>query len=414
MFKEVSMKDEHKTKEQLINDLVELHQKIAELKAVQAERKKAEEALRESEERYRELVNTFVDGVISINHKMRIILWNPGAEKIFGYTKEEILGHSMMKIVPETKMDAMEKGFAEFQKDGSGPVVGEALEVEGVKKNGTEIPIELSISARKIGEKYIATAVVRDITKRKQMEEQLRKTMEELKIKNQELDDYTYTVSHDLKAPLITIQGFSEMLYKKHKDKMDKKMVEHLKRICQASERLERLISDLLKLSKAGKKIGEFKNENIKPIIEISLSHFESFIKERHIDVKLTPEFPAVHCDISRIMQVFDNLIGNAIKYTGSKKKPEIEIGWSKQKKHYRFWVADNGMGIKEEDKERIFNVFTQGSAITPEEGTGIGLSIAKKVIESHGGKIWVESKPGDGATFYFTIPIKISFTQNG
>ena len=140
------------------------------------DRKQAEEALRESEGKYRELVNTSVDGVISVNPQMKIILWNPGAERIFGYTEKEVLGQGLMKIVPERYRKAKEKGFVEFRKTGSGPVLGKTLELEGLRKDGTEVPIELSVSSRRIGETYIATSIARDITERKRAEEALRKS----------------------------------------------------------------------------------------------------------------------------------------------------------------------------------------------------------------------------------------------
>ena len=174
----------------------------------------------------------------------------------------------------------------------------------------------------------------------------------------------------------------------------------------QIQEQLNRtLVSDLLKLSGAGRKTGELKKENIKDILEISLKYLEASIEEKHIHVKYPSEFPSVYCDKTRILQVFDNLIANAVNYIGSQEKPEIKIGWRENKKNYIFWVADNGPGIKEEDTEKIFKIFYKGSAVGSRDGTGIGLSIAKKVIESHMGKIWVESKFGKGSVFYFTIP---------
>jgi signal transduction histidine kinase len=183
-------------------------------------------------------------------------------------------------------------------------------------------------------------------------------------------------------------------------------MVQYLKRISLAGERLERMVSDLLKLSRAGRKTGKFNEVDINSVVKTSLKHFESSIIEKHIDVKLTPEFPTVSCDRSRIIEVFDNLIANAVRFAGSQEKPKIKIGWKKQKDQYQFWVEDNGVGIIEGDKKKIFKTFVQGSLVSSEEGTGVGLSIAKKVIESHGGRIWVKSELGSGATFYFTIPL--------
>jgi PAS domain S-box-containing protein len=159
-----------------------LEVKILDLKKEITERKRTEEALRESEKKYRELVNTSVDGVISVDSQMKIVLWNQGAERIFGYTEEEMLGQSLMKIVPERYRKAKEKGFAEFRKSGSGPVIGKTLELEGVRKDLTEISVELSVSSRRLGETYIATAIARDITERKRAEEALRESKQRLEL----------------------------------------------------------------------------------------------------------------------------------------------------------------------------------------------------------------------------------------
>lgn len=147
-----------------------------------AEQQNAEAALRESEERYRELINTSIDAVISVDPEMAILLWNPGAERIFGYTEKEVLGQSLMKIVPERYREAQQKGFVGFEKTGSGPIIGKTLELEGLRKDGTEVPIELSVSSRKAGGTYIATAIVRNISDRKQVEAELKKKMHDLEI----------------------------------------------------------------------------------------------------------------------------------------------------------------------------------------------------------------------------------------
>jgi PAS domain S-box-containing protein len=405
------MKDESKKNNQIMNELVKLRKRIKEMERSETELKKTEDALKESEKRLWNLFITMAEGVVMMDSDGQIVLANPRAESILGLKRPEIEGRHYTspewKILRPngTPMPPEEMAGPRAMKERH-PVMNVLM---GVRRPDSLITW-INVSAGPIiDEKGSLKGVVgtfTDVTKQKQIEEQLKNTMEELKQRNQELDEYTYTVSHELKTPLIAIQGFSAILYKKCRNKLNKNMVQYLKRISLASERLERMVSDLLKLSRAGRKTGKFNEVDINSVVKTSLKHFESSIIEKHIDVKLTPEFPTVSCDRSRIIEVFDNLIANAVRFAGSQEKPKIKIGWKKQKDQYQFWVEDNGVGIIEGDKKKIFKTFVQGSLVSSEEGTGVGLSIAKKVIESHGGRIWVKSELGSGATFYFTIPL--------
>lgn len=361
------------------------------------ERKGAEEKLRESKEKLTSFMESATDSFFLLDKDLKILEINRIALKAMGLDRKEALGKKLSHIVPDLKESGRYDKYMEVMKTGKPHFIDDFIPHP---KFGDA---RISLKAFKAGDGLGIIAT--DITGRVQIQEQLNRTLEELKQKNQELDDYTYTVSHDLKAPLITIQGFSDILLKKYKGKLDKDVVQYLRRIIRSSKRLERLVSDLLKLSRAGRKTGELKKENIKDILEVSLKYLEASIEEKHINVKYPSEFPSVYCDKTRILQVFDNLIVNAVNYIGSQEKPKIKIGWRENKKNYIFWVADNGPGIKEEDTEKIFKIFYKGSAVGSRDSTGIGLSIAKKVIESHMGKIWVESKFGKGAAFYFTIP---------
>lgn len=405
------MKDGSKKNKQSMNELVKLRKKIKEMEGSETERKKVEDALKESEKRLRNLFTTMAEGIVMIDPDGQIVLVNPGAERILGLKRSEI--ESRHYTSPEWKilrpdgtlMPPEEMAGPRAMKERH-PVRDVLMGVRRPDSSMTWVNVSAAPIIDEDGSLKGVVGTFIDFTGKMQIEEQLKKALGELKKRNQELDEYTYTVSHELKTPLIAIQGFSAILYKKCKSKLNKNMVQYLKRISQAGERLERMVSDLLKLSRAGRKTGKFNKVDINSVVETSLKHFESSIIENHIDVKLTPEFPTVYCDRSRIIEVFDNLIANAVRFAGSQEKPKIKIGWKKQKDQYQFWVEDNGVGIIEEDKKKIFKVFVQGSLVSSEEGTGVGLSIAKKVIESHGGKIWVKSELGSGAAFYFTIPL--------
>ncbi|MBU4032173.1 MAG: HAMP domain-containing protein [Candidatus Thermoplasmatota archaeon] len=233
------------------------------------------------------------------------------------------------------------------------------------------------------------------------------KSMEKkLATKNKELEDYTYTVSHDLKAPLVTIQGFSDLLASNYAEKLDDKGRHYIDRINQGSERLNALISDLLELSRAGRKLKPFQWHDFNEIIKGSLESLEGKISGANVKVVHPNDFPKIYGDDMRLSQVVNNLVGNAVNYMGEQKSPQVNIGWKESGAFYEFWVQDNGIGIKDEDKTRIFNIFERASE-GGAEGSGIGLSIVKKIVETHGGEIRVESVFGKGSKFIFTIPKK-------
>ena len=234
----------------------------------------------------------------------------------------------------------------------------------------------------------------------------LRYMEKKLASKNKELEDYTYTVSHDLKAPLVTIQGFSDLLAANYNDKLDDKGRHYINRINQGSERLNRLISDLLELSRAGRKLKPFQWHDFNEIVQNSLDSLEGKITAGKLKVSHPGDFPKIYGDDMRLSQVLNNLMGNAVNYMGDQKLPEISIGWGESGNYFQFWVQDNGIGIKPEDQGRIFNIFERASE-QGAEGSGIGLSIVKKIVETHGGEIRVESEFGNGSKFTFTIPKK-------
>jgi len=234
--------------------------------------------------------------------------------------------------------------------------------------------------------------------------ETLKSTEKKLAIKNKELEDYTYTVSHDLKAPLVTIQGFSDLLAQNYGDSLDNKGRHYIDRINQGSERLSVLTSDLLELSRAGRKLRPFEWHDFNMILKGSIESLEGKITERGVKITYPDDFPEIYGDGMRMTQVVNNLVGNAVNYMGDQNDPQIIIGWKESQEYYEFWVQDNGIGIKEEDQERIFNIFERASE-QGAEGSGIGLSIVKKVVETHGGEIHVESEFGKGSKFIFTIP---------
>ena len=238
----------------------------------------------------------------------------------------------------------------------------------------------------------------------KERTSQLAEANEALARTNKELDDFTYIVSHDLKEPLRGVKAFTKLLIEEYSGKVDNEGREYLKTISDSSTRMTRLIEDLLNLSRIGR------IRNMEPGIDLNdvLSDVQKnliyALEEKKVQLVIKPDFPKATCDRIRISEVFSNLVSNAIKYTKKDKQPVIEIGWSDKKDFYEFYVKDNGIGIEKQYYDKIFQIFQRLHAKGEYEGTGAGLTIVKKIVENHGGKIWVESEVGVGSTFYFTL----------
>lgn len=233
---------------------------------------------------------------------------------------------------------------------------------------------------------------------------QLAEANEALAGKNKELDDFTYIVSHDLKEPLRGVKAFTKLLMEDYSSKLDNEGKEHLKIISDSSTRMARLIEDLLNLSRIGR------IKNIEPGVDLNellldvKKNLVYALEERKVNLVIKTGFPKVACDRIRISEVFSNLVSNAIKYTKKDITPLVEIGWSDKKDFYEFYVKDNGIGIEKQYYDKVFQIFQRLHAKGEYEGTGAGLTIVKKIVENHGGKIWLESEVDAGSTFYFTL----------
>jgi len=234
---------------------------------------------------------------------------------------------------------------------------------------------------------------------------QLAEANEALAGKNKELDDFTYIVSHDLKEPLRGVKAFTKLLMEDYSGRLDDEGKKYLKTISDSSTRMGRLIEDLLNLSRIGR------IRNIEPGVDFNelLSDVKKnlvyALEEKKVNLTIRPDFPKAACDRIRISEVFSNLVSNAIKYTKKDISPVIEIGWSDKKDLYEFYVKDNGIGIEKQYYDKIFQIFQRLHAKGEYEGTGAGLTIVKKIVENHGGKVRVESEVDVGSTFYFTLP---------
>ncbi|MCL6582531.1 MAG: GHKL domain-containing protein [bacterium] len=251
-------------------------------------------------------------------------------------------------------------------------------------------------------------SLVRNVTKRMNLEEELRVRNMELKLKNTELENFVYTVSHDLKSPLVSLQGLAGALLEDYSDRLDEQGREFLLDIKNSVNRLGLLVRDLLDLSRIGR--GQNRREDVpaKKIIQEAIDKLKLPLKEKGIQLIIDEDMPIIFCDKEMIVLALVNLLNNAIKFMGEHNEhPRIAIGHTIKDDYHVFFVQDNGIGIERKYHQKIFDIFQTLNEVKDPNSTGVGLTIVKRIIEGHKGRVWVESEKGQGSTFYFSIPIK-------
>ena len=265
--------------------------------------------------------------------------------------------------------------------------------------------LQQEISTRRAVEKALQEqnlVLQQEISNRQRAESALLKSNQELARSNAELEQFAYVASHDLQAPLATIASYAQLLEKRYKDQLDSKASKFIDNIVQGCTRMQTLIDDLLEYSRVGRSQKPFQLTDCNHAVEQALANLQGAIRETQAVVTYS-ELPAVMGDISQLVQLFQNLVGNSIKYRHNA-PPVVHIIACKQEKDWLFSVSDNGIGIATQHQARIFQIFQRLHTQKEYSGTGIGLAICQKIVERHGGYIWVESKPGQGSTFYFTV----------
>jgi PAS domain S-box-containing protein len=365
------------------------------------ERKMSYRALQDSELRFRSVTESANDAIVSADEVGKIIYWNRAAQKIFGYEFDEIIGRDLSSLMPERYRSAHKAGMERLRQTGETRVIGKTIELHGLRKNGIEFPLELSLSTWKTKEGTFFTGIIRDITERKDAESVLKQKTFDLERSNKELQQFAYVASHDLQEPLRMIAGFSQLLEQRHREQMDPGVRENVKMIIDSSKRMHSLISDLLDYSRVGATDQKFVETRCDEVLDIAIKNLGSSVRESGAVIK-RDLLPVIVADAGQLRQLFQNLLANAIKFTSQ--RPDVFVGCRDQGDRWQFFVKDNGIGIDPEYFHKIFLIFQRLHGRDQFPGTGIGLAICKKVVEQHQGEIWVESSPGRGATFFFTI----------
>ena len=403
------LKEAHDTLELKVRERTkELKKSNKQLKKEIEERKNAEEALKESEERFKILFEYAPDPYFLTDMEGNFLGGNKAAERLINFKKEEIIGKNLLELGLLTgdqvtnALDLLSRNIEGFA---TGPE-----EFILTRKDGKKIPVEITGYPIEIRGQKLVLGMARDISERKKSEEKLKETIHELKRSNDELQQFAYITSHDLQEPLRTIASFTQLLERRYKNKLDADADEFIDFIVDAATRMKEMIQGLLDYSRIGTRGGEFNFTDIEEVLTTVLSNLHAAIMES--GAKITyDKLPSVIADRNQLIQVFQNLISNAIKFKREGVAPEIHISAIKneKKEEFIFSVSDNGIGLEHQYKDKIFEVFKRLHTIDEYKGAGIGLAISKKIIERHGGRIWVESELGNGSTFYFTLPVRLA-----
>lgn len=353
--------------------------------------------LRVSEDRFRGLLESAPDATIIVDKDGEIVLINKQAENVFGYSREELIGARVEQLIPQALREAHLSHRTGYFMEPKVRSMGVGMELFAVRKDGTSFPVEISLSPMHSASGMLVTAAVRDITERKLIEASLQQI-------NRELESFTYSVSHDLRAPLRIIDGYADILLEDYQAQLDQGGVNVLHTIKNNARRMGRLIDDLLDLSRLGRKELEKTRIDMDKLVRRIISDQ----CERHQWTNVTIDvsnLPHANADESLIEQVWINLISNAAKYSSQKEAPKVEISANITPDEIIYVVKDNGVGFDMRYADKLFGVFQRLHKVTEFEGTGIGLALAHRIILRHRGRIWANAIPGEGATFYFSLP---------
>jgi PAS domain S-box-containing protein len=378
-----------------------------------------EHEFKESEKNLKVFLNAIPDSGILLKLDGTIIIVNESFLEKCGKSRDEVIGKYVMDVLPEFMVDKCQEAWKTVIETKK-PIT---IEVENF---GMYMKYCVNPVVDNDGKVSRLAVVIYDITKSKNMEKQLKESrdnlelkvkertadldmlIDELKRSNKELQQFAYVSSHDLQEPLRTIASFTQLMERRYKGQLDEDADEFMEYIVDAAKRMQQLIQDLLEYSRVATRGEELKQVNTEKVLKNVLYNLKTSIDENNAEITYD-NLPMVMVDKGQLDQLFQNLISNAIKFKKPDEPPRIHISASKDENnnHYIFSVSDNGIGMDPQYFDRIFTIFQHLHTMDEYEGTGIGLSISKRIIERHGGSIWVESSLGKGSTFYFTIPIR-------
>ena len=385
-----------------------------------------------AERRFRDLLEVAPDAIIEVDQMGLIVLLNRVTETMFGYSREELISQPVEILLPVERRGSHAAHRAHYHTSPSTRPMGSSLELEGLRRDGTKFPVEISLSPTGSGSEFRVMAIVRDITERKRTDDRLRSIQErytreltasnqELALRNKEVEranrlksEFLASMSHELRTPLHTIIGFSELLAEQLEGPLNEKQLRFVNHIHKDSLHLLELINDILDLSKIEAGRLELRHEvfDLSPAIEETIASIrpQGQAKSQTLETRSTGSI-VLEADRLRVKQILFNLLSNAVKFTpdGGRIRTEARVENEQGVDMAIVSVIDTGIGIAEDEHESVFDKFYQLGATTKgvREGTGLGLAITKRLVEQHGGRIWLQSKPGAGSSFTFSLPMR-------
>jgi PAS domain S-box-containing protein len=366
-------------------------------------RKAAELKLVQMEERYRGLLEAAPDAMVVVNQKGEIVLLNIQAEKQFGYHRDEMVGQKIENIIPAGFAERRIADALRSTEDAVAQQIGTGIELNGRRKNGSEFPIEIMLSPLQSSEEILVTTAIRDITTRKRAEADLLNKVEALKRSNEELGNFAYIASHDLQEPLRMVASYTQLLARRYKGRLDSDADEFIAFAIDGASRMQLLIRDLLSYSRVQTTGKDLLNTSSEEALDQAQRNLRGALEDSGAVITHDP-LPHVLADEMQLVQLFQNLVGNAVKYRRSEQALVHISVRSRDDQRWTFSVRDNGLGIDGQYFDRIFGMFQRLHKREEFEGTGIGLAICKKIVERHGGRIMVESTVGRGSRFSFDL----------
>jgi PAS domain S-box-containing protein len=381
------------------------------------EREQNRAALAQSMARHTAIMEAALDAIISLDHEGIVHDWNAAAERMFGYPRAAAIGKNVdALIIPSTLLQIYREGLARYLILGAGSLIGRPVELTARRANGVEFAIELGLTPIAASEPPLYTAIIRDITARKEieaeirrlnvgLEQRVRERTAELEAANQELESFSYSVSHDLRAPLRHITGFIEMLQTQGAARLDEESQRLARSIADAAGRMTRLIDALLGFSRLGRADLRKTRISLAALLRSAQLELRNEARGRKIEW-VSGALPEVDGDPALLQQVLINLLSNALKYTRPREVARIEIGAKADPREVVCFVRDNGVGFDMRYADKLFGVFQRLHHPSEFEGTGIGLANVRLIVHRHGGRVWAEGTVNEGATFHFSLPV--------
>jgi PAS domain S-box-containing protein len=356
------------------------------------------------------LLESAPDGIVIVDGTGTIVLVNTQAQRMFGYDEAELVGRPVEDLLPNQLRARHVEHRHRYMENLTTRPMGTGLILSGRRRDGSEVPVEISLSPLATPAGVLVTAMIRDVTARRHIEEQVRTLNEslasrvaELAAVNRELEAFSYSVSHDLRAPLRSIDGFSQALLEEYTGRLDDTAMDYLRRIRAATERMGELIDDLLDLSRVTRREMRHDDVDLSALANTVVADLTRVAPDRSVEVHIAEGLRG-RGDPVLLRLVMENLLGNAWKFTARERPGRIEVGARVDGDRLAYYVRDNGIGFDMAYSDKLFGAFQRLHAATEFPGTGIGLATVQRIILRHGGQVWAHSEVGRGATFFFTL----------